>query len=127
VTTGAKDDEFHGRGGGDTLRGGNGDDLIYGGGGADQLKGGADDDDLTGGGGADDFIFGDDDGRDTVRDFHSGVDTLDLTLVDDVHDFNDLDLTDQGSSVEVDYGNGSFILQGVSSVSSISSDDFLFA
>jgi Ca2+-binding RTX toxin-like protein len=127
VTAGAKDDELHGRAGGDTLRGGNGDDLIYGGAGADRIEGGNGDDDLTGGARGDKFVFADNGGHDTVRDFESGNDVLDLTQVSGVDSFSDLDLTDQGSSVEVDYGTGSFVLQGVSSISSVHADDFLFA
>ena len=35
----------------------------------------------------------------SIEDFQGGVDTIDLTAVDDVDSFGDLDLTDLGSSV----------------------------
>ena len=127
ATGGALDDELNGARSGDTLRGDDGDDALFGGKGADALKGGDDDDQLIGGGGADNFIFGDNDGDDVIEDFQGGVDTIDLTTVDDVDSFGDLDLTDLGSSVRVDYGTGTFVLDGVSSVSAVDADDFIFA
>lgn len=64
--------------GGDTMRGLKGDDRIQGNGGAD---------DLRGGGGSDAFIYvrtGDSTpvASDTIRDFHRGVDKIDLTAID---------------------------------------------
>ena len=67
-----------------------------------------DNDTLTGAGGADNFVFDDGDGADTVTDFQNGSDQFDLIGVAGVDDFGDLDLTDNGASVTVDYGTGSF-------------------
>jgi len=128
VTASANEDKVLGRQGGDTLRGGDGDDLLIGGKGADRLEGGAGDDDLWGGASrGDKFVFDDNGGRDTAKNFETGVDVVDLTAVDNVHSLADLTLTDLGSSVEVDYGSGSVVLDGVTSVGAVSSDDFLFA
>lgn len=89
-------DEIYGGANVDTVNGGNGNDVIDGGAGRDWLAGGAGNDvirggagvdTLTGGAGADTFLFltGDIDpnansfqNRDHVRDFESGVDTVDL-------------------------------------------------
>ncbi|MCJ9430065.1 beta strand repeat-containing protein [Kordiimonas marina] len=80
-------DTLFGGAGDDTLLGGTGDDLIYngqgndsveGGAGADTLWAGAGDDTLTGGAGADTFVFGAVSGDDTITDFDTTEDSLDL-------------------------------------------------
>jgi serralysin len=73
--------------GNDVLVGGAGDDRLYGGPGDDRLFGNAGADLLVGGGGQDMFVFrlfndstpGE---MDTIRDFASGVDTIDLRSID---------------------------------------------
>lgn len=126
VIGGDSDDWLAGNEQNDFLEGGDGDDALYGGHARDTLTGGSGDDDLQGGLGADRFVFGDNDGRDLVLDFKPGVDKLDVSTVDAVHGFGDLDVTDRGSSIEVDYGNGSFILAGVGNVGAIDAGDFIF-
>jgi S-layer protein len=54
-------------------------DTISGGAGADLITGGTGNDILTGGAGADDFIFVASNGIDTITDFVSGTDDLDVT------------------------------------------------
>jgi Ca2+-binding RTX toxin-like protein len=80
-------DVLNGLGGNDTLSAGNGNDTLNGGVGADTLNGGsgndvlvggAGQDKLTGGSGADIFVFNNRPGADTVMDFQSGVDRLQL-------------------------------------------------
>jgi Ca2+-binding RTX toxin-like protein len=127
LTGSGGDDTLRGARGSDTVYGGDGDDLLDGGAGRDFLKGHDDDDVYIGGAGADVFIFGDNDGNDVIRDFESGEDVCDLSLVDDVDSFSDLDFDDLGASVRVDYGSGTFVLEDVSSVSALDSDDFIFA
>jgi subtilisin-like proprotein convertase family protein len=92
----AGDDRLEGRAGNDTLAGGSGDDLLLGGAGADRLHGahgndtldgGAGPDWLSGGAGADVFRFAEasDSGfttRDTITDFVSGLDRIDLQSID---------------------------------------------
>ena len=89
-------DRLHGGGGEDVLRGGRGADQLHGGGGedvlrggrgADQLHGGGGADILTGGGGADRFDFNTaghskPNHFDTIKDFQSGTDLLDLRDID---------------------------------------------
>ena len=69
-------DDLHGFGGDDRLFGGAGNDDLYGGAGDDVLDGGAGNDDLHGGAGADRFVFSA--GRDTVEDFRSGEDVIEI-------------------------------------------------
>ena len=88
------DDSIDGGSGNDSLDGGSGDDLIFGGSGNDQLIGGTNNDTLdggsgkdilTGGIGKDVFVFSNGDSgvatvdRDTIRDFKSGQDKIDLS------------------------------------------------
>jgi Ca2+-binding RTX toxin-like protein len=63
----------------DTLTGDAGANILFGGDGDDILNGGAGIDILTGGTGADTFVFGHGTNQDTVGDFVSGSDKLDLT------------------------------------------------
>lgn len=75
----AGDDELKGGDGADRLEGGDGSDRLQGGGGDDVLVGGKGDDILIGWAGADTFAFGPGSGRDIVKDFAIGADTIDLT------------------------------------------------
>ncbi len=78
-------DALWGRAGDDVLAGDQGNDVLYGGTGNDRLTGGAGRDVLHGGAGADVFVFdtATDSGpgytRDSIRDFRSGLDRIDLT------------------------------------------------
>jgi len=85
-------DLLYGGSGNDLLWGGNGTDVLDGGTGSDMLNGGAGDDRLTGGAGNDRFEYwldnsqksinyGANFGTDTITDFKSGEDTLDLRAV----------------------------------------------
>jgi Ca2+-binding RTX toxin-like protein len=86
--------ELFGGGGADTLTagaigtkldGGAGDDTLLGGAGEDKLVGGLGGDQLTGGGGGDTFLVGAGDsvagGADSIADFATGVDLLDISAV----------------------------------------------
>jgi Domain of unknown function (DUF5801)/RTX calcium-binding nonapeptide repeat (4 copies) len=77
----AGNDTLRGEGGADVLIGGLGDDTLIGGDGSDILKGGAGVNTLTGGTGSDEFYFDASalDGADTITDFISGTDMVDLT------------------------------------------------
>jgi Ca2+-binding RTX toxin-like protein len=83
-------DAFTGLGGSDTLDGGEGNDRLQGGNGDDLLEGGLGRDTLRGGGGADVFRFTDiaetavGSGRDRLRDFTQGEDTIDISAIDAV-------------------------------------------
>ena len=96
ITTGSGNDRIATGNGTDVLRGGSGDDVLQAAGGDDQvfgqagsdtLSGGAGRDTLNGGVGADQFIFGpivtgSIAGRDTVEDFQSGIDTINISAID---------------------------------------------
>ncbi len=71
-------DTLLGRAGDDILFGGIGRDLIWGGDGDDRLVGGRSMDKLIGGAGADTFVFNVGDGKDKIRDFEAGIDTLEI-------------------------------------------------
>ena len=76
-----------GTAGADTLTGGAGDDILRGRKGADLLDGGAGADRLRGDGGRDTFVFSSandssPDAMDTIEDFQSGRDKIDLSAID---------------------------------------------
>jgi serralysin len=84
IDGGAGDDRIEAGNGNDVLLGGAGADTLLGGNGDDVLNGGAGQDRLTGGSGADIFVFAKDavDGLiDTIVDFKSGVDKIDLSAL----------------------------------------------
>jgi len=89
LTGGNGDDVLNGDAGNDSLVGGAGNDQLNGGDGVDRIIGGAGADTLRGGAGADRFVFtaAADTGntvatRDTILDFESGVDQIDLSAID---------------------------------------------
>ena len=94
------------------MAGGPGNDRLFGGAGADRLVGGTGDDSLSGGPGADVFVFGPGDGADTVTDFSSGSDRIDLTGFE-IESVDELDMTatDDGVTIDLaDIGGGSILL-----------------
>ena len=129
------EDTIYGGAGDDRIYGGVGDDTIYGGGdedtlrgdeGDDTLTGGAGDDSMSGGEGADTFVFGLDHGNDTITDFDTGNDTIDLSAFGDAITWEELsaqisDVTDEqgavtGVQVDLsDWGGGTITLDGVAS------------
>jgi Ca2+-binding RTX toxin-like protein len=77
-------DEIYGEGGNDTLSGGNGNDALIGGAGDDVLVGGAGADRMWGGAGKDVFVYldvSDSPASDTIADFNSEEDSIDLTAL----------------------------------------------
>ena len=95
--------------------------------GDDTIEGGTTDDTLTGGEGADTFVFNQDSGRDTITDFTTGTDKIDLSAFTDITSFDDL-FSWQSSDGAVIYlgfdGGGRITLEGVS-LSDLSADDFI--
>ncbi len=67
-----------GNNGRNSINGGPGADTLIGGGGNDVLRGDAGNDRLTGGTGMDTFVFSETQSRDTITDFASGTDVIDL-------------------------------------------------
>lgn len=89
---GQGDDTLRGQSGDDTLKGGSGEDTVNGQRGDDIVDGGAGEDRLIGGAGSDTFIFSRND-MDTVLDFASGEDKMDVSSWG-VMEFEVLDLED---------------------------------
>lgn len=79
---GARGDTLDGGAGNDVLKGLLGDDWLRGGEGDDQLDGGAGRDSLQGGAGRDIFLFSDPIERDSIEDFRSAEDVIDLSRLD---------------------------------------------
>lgn len=85
------DDTIFGGNGRDDLSGGLGNDRLFGEQGRDRLTGGEGDDALNGGTGRDTFIINPNDGRDAIRDFTPGQDTILLSGFDQIQSFDDLE------------------------------------
>ncbi len=71
-------DTLKGGSGTDTLTGGGGTDKLYGGGGTDTLAGGSGTDRLWGDAGADTFCFKTGADKDVIKDFETGLDSLEI-------------------------------------------------
>ena len=127
VTVGsAADETLNGTFGDDTINGAGGADIINGANGNDTLEGGAGTDTLTGGFGADTFIFNFGDGNDTVADFGTGEDILDLVGTG-FTDFADVlaAAADVGSNVEIAIGADTVTLENITKAE-LAADDFNF-
>jgi Ca2+-binding RTX toxin-like protein len=112
----------------DTLRGDAGANIIDGGAGDDLLDGRAGNDKLTGGSGADRFVFKAGYNADTITDFVSGEDRIDLTAFAGLHTLSQVlaMATQNGNNTVIDFGNGDTItLRGVS-LTTLLAGDFLF-
>jgi Ca2+-binding RTX toxin-like protein len=97
------------------ITGNSGANVLDGGAGDDTLLGGAGNDKLYGGSGADKFVFDHGTGQDTVGDFVSGSDKLDLSAFG-FASFSDVQAAthDVGGNAVIDLGNGdSVTLSGV--------------
>ena len=94
------DDVIYGGGGDDWLYGADDSDEISGGTGNDYIEGGIDNDTLTGDDGNDIFAFWDGDGIDTVTDFSSGED---LIQIGGGITFEDLMLSQDESTAVIEY------------------------
>lgn len=97
---------------------------MVGNGGNDKLKGGAGDDVLTGGAGNDKFVFDDNWGSDTITDYGTGNDLLDMSA--STLTYQDLTVSQSGLDTEIVDGFGNVItLTGIDSTT-IDQTDFLF-
>ena len=119
----------------DTLKGQDGNDTLDGGSGNDTLEGGDDNDTLTGGANSDVFVFSGSFDNDTVTDFGTGNDVLDVSALgisfasldsntDGKIDDADDDASLSGSDLTVDFGGGNTVT--VTGVSELDSSDFTF-
>ncbi len=129
---GAGADKINGHAGNDALYGDGGSDTLSGGGGNDRLDGGAGNDTLNGdigsdrlnGGGADTFVFKSGYGRDTISDFISGEDKIDLSGTS-ATDFGSLSMTQNKGMVVITIGAD--VLQLASTkIADLDASDFVF-
>ncbi len=129
------DDRLRGDGGDDHIDGHAGDDVLDGRGGNDALHGGAGDDTLTGGSGADTFVFTANFGDDTITDFDTSQDVIQIDS-NIFSDFDDLMANAEetggggwwwssGSDVVITAGSDSITLEGVE-LDDLSANDFVF-
>ena len=140
VRGGDGDDTLYGGAGDDYLRDGAGDDTLYGGEGSDELFSRAGDDTLYGGAGEDTFTFsfangidkslGYTHGNDTIKDFVSGEDKINLELLggrsdNSVSRFEDLTITQDGSDTVIDTGWGTIRLENFNA-DDLDASDFIF-
>ncbi len=122
LSGGAQDDRLRGGDGRDRLFGNSGDDRLFGDAGNDQLSGGGGRDRLVGGAGADVFVMAGSP-RDTVVDFGTGRDRVEVTGA--TANFNALDLDQRGGDVLVRSGQASMLLLDTR-VGDLDAGDFLF-
>ena len=120
-------DTLSGDAGNDTIRGGAKGDLIGGGAGADTIYGDAGWDVIWGGIGNDTFVFEANWGRDTIKDFNTNGEILDISALGIT--FDDLDILQVGNdavvSINGDLSND-ITLSNVAATT-ISQSDFLIA
>ena len=113
-------DTVEGGSGNDTLLGDAGNDIIRGGVGDDHIMGGTGNDTLTGGAGEDVFIFIENSGNDTITDFDTSEDVIDMSMMstEAVIAFSDLTITNlqDNSGVTITHSalGGTLTLTGVS-------------
>ena len=120
---GAGDDRIGGKGGNDQLFGEAGNDSLWGDAGDDQLDGGLGDDQLFGGDGADQFVLAVGNGTDVIGDFEVGVDRFAIAQLS----FEQLELTQEGSAVQISLVETEEVLAVVSGVevSDLTADSFV--
>jgi Ca2+-binding RTX toxin-like protein len=94
-----RDYYVNGGAGNDAINTGSGADFLVGGVGDDVLSGARGDDQLLGGTGADTFVIGKHAGDDSILDFVSGTDTIDLTRLN--VNFRDLTIEQTGGNTTI--------------------------
>jgi Ca2+-binding RTX toxin-like protein len=122
----APPDSLYGGNGNDKLSGAAGDDHLYGGAGQDVLDGSLGNDVLTGGANADTFVFANT-GHDTITDFHSGIDHIDLHF-SSLHTFAAVQAhaTTLNGDTTIDFGNDNQLVLHNVQVSALHASDFNF-
>lgn len=119
---------INGGGGNDTITGGSGDDFLVGGAGNDILQGGGGNDTYIGGGGSDTFkVSGT--GNETIVDFVSGTDKIDMTAYGITAANTSSSMSGANTVISVDSnkdGTMDFTVT-LTNVSTTASSDFVFA
>lgn len=129
IFAGAGNDNLEGGTGNDNLFSGGGNDTVDGGAGNDTLWGGGGDDLFTGGTGSDTFYFAAGHGDDTVTDFSTSDDTLDLSsTTTNFTSSADVEAaaSNSGNNLIIDIGGGDSVTLNGLSTSDISDIDFVF-
>ncbi|MFO7854244.1 MAG: hypothetical protein R6V44_03300 [Paracoccaceae bacterium] len=122
---GGGEDLLKGQKGDDVLKGGGGNDKLIGGGGKDALQGQKGNDKLIGGGGKDEFVFKRGDGRDVVKDWQDGRDSI--VIKKGASGFVELDIYQKGKHAFIDYGrNGDLIKLIETDADDLDRGDFAF-
>ncbi|WP_349437127.1 calcium-binding protein [Pararhizobium sp. A13] len=120
-------DRLYGGKGFDEINGGDGNDWLWAGGGGARMSGGADDDTLIGQARAKDtFVF---DlipfGDDLIRRFENGRDHIEIAIYTGVESFDDIDVTQEGSSTVLTFAEGTVELTKFNATR-IDASDFFF-
>ncbi len=127
IRGGGGNDTIKGNGGSDTIRGNGGDDSIIGGGGADTIIAGPGNDTIKGGGGDDVFIFSASDlsrsPETTIKAFQFGRDIVDLSAINGLGPFSNLDLQDSGVGAVLTVNGNTILFQG-RAAADFDADDF---
>ena len=125
VFAGSNHDTVYGSDDNDQVYGGSGNDLLFGGSGDDTVDGGTGNDELYGGDGNDTFIFEGGFGDDSIGGFHArGDNTIDISDLN-LDGISDLTISQVGSDVLIDTGDGTILLYNADQ-SDVSSADFHF-
>ena len=132
----ADEDMINGGKGNDILEGLEDNDRLYGGQGADILRGGDGDDilrsmggndKLWGGNGADTFVFSNWSGRDTIMDFETGIDKIDLSKWKAIEDYADMrsHARNHGDDLWITAGKDTLVIKDFTK-GELDVNDFLF-
>ena len=116
-------DKLLGGGGNDKLFGDSQKDTLKGGGGNDRLDGGKGNDILIGNKGSDVFIYKANGGKDIIRDFEDGIDSIQFAGLGSLNQIRDL-ATKVGAHVEFDFGGGNILTVQNTTVVDVSDDLF---
>ncbi len=132
IDGGAGDDAIYGESGNDVIKGSGDKDIIFGGTGDDTLIGNEGDDILEGGAGRDTFIITKPSDIDTITDFTTGQDRLDLTQYSQFSSLKTLQyfsktITQNGNDLQINIdGQSSVNLQNQSLANLMQAGNFIF-
>ena len=101
----------------DILNGSTGNDLLVGLDGDDILVDGFGSDTLFGGSGSDTFVFDADGVSDSIGDFESGLDTIELSRIPMIYDVNSLDIVPTANGAQISVQDEIIIVESVDGAS----------
>lgn len=108
-------------------------DTLIGNDGGNAFEAGAGDDSISGGAGADNFVLSDDGnnnadfGLDTISDFNSAEDTIDVTQFSNFQSYSELDISQDGSDTLITFDAGNILRLSNVSSGSLNDSHFNFA